>query len=200
MSEKIPWTEEPGGLQSMGSQRVGLNLATKQRDTLTCDSLDIHSLPLQVGWGKLPDNAHVYPIWRHKHTHKMGKKVWEEGDICIHIADSLHCTAETNTIPYSNKIFFNDTKVLCHMNETGLAHIYPMDRSRYPGHQGPDVCFDFMSFPLCLGGGSLLHSTSLPSTLFMFFSSKPDFISCFCLYSSSSLSLPLLLFPLGRKS
>ena len=26
---KIPWTEEPGGLQSMGSQRVGHNLATK---------------------------------------------------------------------------------------------------------------------------------------------------------------------------
>ena len=28
---KIPWTEEPGGVQSMGSQRVGHNLATKQR-------------------------------------------------------------------------------------------------------------------------------------------------------------------------
>ena len=28
---KIPWTEEPGGLQSMGSQRVRHNLVTKQR-------------------------------------------------------------------------------------------------------------------------------------------------------------------------
>ena len=27
---EIPWTEEPGGLQSMGSQRVGHDLATKQ--------------------------------------------------------------------------------------------------------------------------------------------------------------------------
>ena len=27
---RIPWTEEPGGLQSMGSQRVRRNLATKQ--------------------------------------------------------------------------------------------------------------------------------------------------------------------------
>ena len=27
---RIPWTEEPGGLQSMGSQRVGHNLLTKQ--------------------------------------------------------------------------------------------------------------------------------------------------------------------------
>ena len=26
---KIPWTEEPGGLQSMGLQRVGHNLVTK---------------------------------------------------------------------------------------------------------------------------------------------------------------------------
>ena len=26
----IPWTEEPGGLQSMESQRVGYDLATKQ--------------------------------------------------------------------------------------------------------------------------------------------------------------------------
>ena len=26
---KIPWTEEPGGLQSMGSQRVGRDLVTK---------------------------------------------------------------------------------------------------------------------------------------------------------------------------
>jgi len=25
---RIPWTEEPGGLQSMGSQRVGHNLVT----------------------------------------------------------------------------------------------------------------------------------------------------------------------------
>ena len=28
LAGKIPWTEEPGGLQSMGSQRVGHNLAT----------------------------------------------------------------------------------------------------------------------------------------------------------------------------
>ena len=26
---RIPWTEEPGGLQSMGSKKVGHNLATK---------------------------------------------------------------------------------------------------------------------------------------------------------------------------
>ena len=31
LARKIPWSEEPGGLQSMGSQRVGYDLATKQR-------------------------------------------------------------------------------------------------------------------------------------------------------------------------
>ena len=28
---EIPWTEEPGGLQSMGLQRVGEDLVTKQQ-------------------------------------------------------------------------------------------------------------------------------------------------------------------------
>ena len=28
---EIPWTEEPGGLQSMGLQTVGHNLLTKQQ-------------------------------------------------------------------------------------------------------------------------------------------------------------------------
>ena len=30
---EIPWTEEPGGLQSMGLQRVRHNLATKHTQT-----------------------------------------------------------------------------------------------------------------------------------------------------------------------
>ena len=32
---RIPWTEEPGKLQSIGSQRVGHDLATKQIQMLT---------------------------------------------------------------------------------------------------------------------------------------------------------------------
>ena len=31
---EIPWTEVPGGLQSMGSQRVRHDLATKQQQSL----------------------------------------------------------------------------------------------------------------------------------------------------------------------
>ena len=33
---KIPWTEEPGGLQSMRLQRFGHNLATKQQQSRVC--------------------------------------------------------------------------------------------------------------------------------------------------------------------
>ena len=29
---EVPWTEEPGGLQSMGSLRVGHNLVTKHQE------------------------------------------------------------------------------------------------------------------------------------------------------------------------
>ena len=36
---RIPWTEEPGGLQSMGSQRVRYDLATEQQQM---DSDDPH--------------------------------------------------------------------------------------------------------------------------------------------------------------
>ena len=31
LASEIPWTEEPGRLQSMGSQRVGRGLVTKQQ-------------------------------------------------------------------------------------------------------------------------------------------------------------------------
>ena len=33
---EIPWTEEPSGLQSMGSQRVGHSLVTKQQQSYSC--------------------------------------------------------------------------------------------------------------------------------------------------------------------
>ena len=30
---EVPWTEEPGGLQSMGSKRIGHDLVTKQQQS-----------------------------------------------------------------------------------------------------------------------------------------------------------------------
>ena len=32
LARRIPWTEEPGGLQSMGSQRVGHDRVTKHKE------------------------------------------------------------------------------------------------------------------------------------------------------------------------
>ena len=43
LAYKILWREEPGGLQSMGSQRVGHNLATKQK-IMVCIHITIHKI------------------------------------------------------------------------------------------------------------------------------------------------------------
>ena len=40
---RVPWTEEPGGLQSMGSQRVGHNLATNIFLTLHCMEVPLNA-------------------------------------------------------------------------------------------------------------------------------------------------------------
>ena len=38
---KVPWTEEPGGLQSMGSQRVRHGLPAKQQQQLRVNGLQV---------------------------------------------------------------------------------------------------------------------------------------------------------------
>ena len=40
---EIPWAEEPGGLQSMGLQRVGQDLVTKQQQILLWTGLCFES-------------------------------------------------------------------------------------------------------------------------------------------------------------
>ena len=37
---KIPWTEEPGGLQSIGSQRIGHNKPTAQQGDFPARGVD----------------------------------------------------------------------------------------------------------------------------------------------------------------
>ena len=39
---RIPWTEEPGGLQSMGSQRVGRDLETKHHQQCAYSHVFLH--------------------------------------------------------------------------------------------------------------------------------------------------------------
>ena len=46
---KISWTDEPGGLQSMGLQRVGHDLVTKQQLCISSQSPDLSHLPLYPG-------------------------------------------------------------------------------------------------------------------------------------------------------
>ena len=55
---RIPWTEEPGGLQSTGSQRVGHDWATSLTHSLTRNKVTvsrIHGSPLQNLF-----NVHLY--------------------------------------------------------------------------------------------------------------------------------------------
>ena len=39
---RIPWTEEPGGLQSMGSLRVGHGLATKEQQQYILEDMQFN--------------------------------------------------------------------------------------------------------------------------------------------------------------
>ena len=39
---EIPWTEEPGGLQTIGSQRVGHDLATAQQPNTLSISIKVN--------------------------------------------------------------------------------------------------------------------------------------------------------------
>ena len=50
LAEKIPWTEKPGGLQSMGSQRVEHDRATESHT-----HTHTHTQKLAPGHGALQD-------------------------------------------------------------------------------------------------------------------------------------------------
>ena len=67
----IPWTEDPGGLQSMGSQRVGHNWVT--------NAFTFSLLPLKAGWereearGAIPSPARAC-----RHIHSLKLQAWGE--------------------------------------------------------------------------------------------------------------------------
>ena len=64
LSWRIPWTEEPGRLQSMGSQRVGHNLATKQQQT----TYVIYKFPHQINVVGLKLSFIIWPQGKKKNT------------------------------------------------------------------------------------------------------------------------------------
>ena len=67
---KIPWTEEPGRLQSMGSQRVGHDWATSQRlhpVRQTCLYLDYLFLQGLISFWNLHNMFLFHPSWTEKY-------------------------------------------------------------------------------------------------------------------------------------
>ena len=54
----VPWTEEPSGLQSKGSQRVGHDLAT-----LHCSTKVTHVTVSKGKKEKYPMNSMVFYVW-----------------------------------------------------------------------------------------------------------------------------------------
>ena len=59
---KIPWTEEPGNLQSMESQRVGHDLATKQQQQQVSGRWCIVALE-RLGKGRVRFVSKCCPAW-----------------------------------------------------------------------------------------------------------------------------------------
>ena len=80
---RIPWTEEPGGLQSMGSQRVGHNWATNTTTTkLSATARIIVQLYVENG----SFSMRRLRIW-HKQIHdELEKKPWQlVNSLCMSI-------------------------------------------------------------------------------------------------------------------
>ena len=90
---RIPWTGEPGRLQSMGLQELDTDLATRERERE-------REMPKIAGGNLRPiaQGAQHSALWEPSWVGREGQEgVQEGGDICTHIADALHCTIATNT-------------------------------------------------------------------------------------------------------
>ena len=82
---KIPWTEEPGGLQSMGSQRVGHDSIHAQASILSSNSKNNNSfhqnLVMNIKWilEKVPFHFHVLEKEMATHSSILAWKIpWME--------------------------------------------------------------------------------------------------------------------------
>ena len=72
---RIPWTEEPGGLQSTGSQRVGHDWTT----SLTHSLMHLYSVPLNL----------CFSIWKHMQKQKITKMLVHLGYIDLVPCDTV---------------------------------------------------------------------------------------------------------------
>ena len=114
---KIPWIEEPGGLQSMGLQRVGHNWAAEQQQQYTSYHTNIHiTLTVQTYIHKTHtiQNAQMYstPLtWKHTSTHHTYTHTLYIHPHTIHVP----CMCLTN-VPHTC------TEILLH--PTYITHIF----------------------------------------------------------------------------
>ena len=73
LAGKIPWTEEPGGLQSMGWQRVGNDLATKQQqiaEEILCYGSATQKVKLFMSLNSKEEQEHVFTQNRNHCSHR----------------------------------------------------------------------------------------------------------------------------------
>ena len=75
---RIPWTEEPGGLQSMGSQRVGHDWATKTIKVLNL-SPKVYAVFILLNFGLFWNpcvNVYCVGVCMHINTHSVVSYSW----------------------------------------------------------------------------------------------------------------------------
>ena len=75
---RIPWTEEPGGLQSMGSQRVGHDWATKTIKVLNL-SPKVYAVFILLNFGLFWNpcvNVYCVCVCMHINTHSVVSYSW----------------------------------------------------------------------------------------------------------------------------
>ena len=83
---RIPWTEEPGGLQSMGLQRVGHDWVTNTLHAIWCPRFDCHLITLELAYCRLDE---------FKWSLKKIKKIIKPWSV---IVCSLNCVHEGEVI------------------------------------------------------------------------------------------------------
>ena len=74
---KIPWTEEPGGLQSMASQGVGWNWATEH--THTQSHISYSKMDVKMAWRKFNEERIIYFVLKYLPTDDLSHSKGQTG-------------------------------------------------------------------------------------------------------------------------
>ena len=113
-----PWTEAPGGLQCMGSQRVGHDWATKQQQQVTLGFI-IHNVNLSQSRLISPEHCpEVNPPWSSLHLKNPTGFLMGPFFICYNLDCSTHaiyCCSLRDHCPFSpeQSVLQSIVSVLC---------------------------------------------------------------------------------------